>query len=131
MTSSAAEMSDKRPASRQLADRLLARIESDDYKVGEPLPTYRELATENGVAVNTAMAAVRILRDRGVVTMRPNARPTVRDPAAGPVDVGAELNIIRSEVADLRSEINSAKGRLTTLEQRLVNLAEQVAPETE
>lgn len=116
---------DKRPASRRVADALMARIESGDLRPGAALPTYRGLAEEFGVAVNTAMAAVRLLRDRGAVTIRPNAGAQVRDQAED-VDVAAALKQVRAEVSDLRSELREFDAALAGLEGRIDALVEHV-----
>ncbi|MCX2732503.1 winged helix-turn-helix domain-containing protein [Saccharopolyspora sp. NFXS83] len=119
---------DKRPASRRVADALMTRIESGDLRPGAALPTYRALADEFGVAVNTAMAAARLLRDRGAVTIRPNAGAQVRDHSED-VDLAAELKKVRAEIGDLRAEVRQFDAMLGDLESRVATLAEHADKE--
>ncbi|MBK0865483.1 winged helix-turn-helix transcriptional regulator [Saccharopolyspora sp. HNM0986] len=121
---------DKRPASRRVAEALLSQIESGDLRPGAALPTYRGLADEFGVAVNTAMAAVRLLRDRGAVTIRPNAGAQVRDRAED-VDFAAELKKVRAEVSDLRAEVRRFDTALEDLEAQIESLAEHADEATD
>lgn len=116
---------DKRPASRRVSEALLVRIEAGEFGPGDQLPTYRNLADEYGVAVNTALAAVRLLRDAGKVTIRPNAGAQVRDPS-GDIDAGTELNSAKVEIRHLRTELQKFDNRLADLEARIAVLADQV-----
>lgn len=74
--------------------------------------------------MNTAHAAVRLLRDSGIVTIRPNASAKVRDPETDP-DVGSELSAARTEVAGLRAQADHLSAELQKLEARLTTVAEQ------
>ncbi|WP_169748020.1 GntR family transcriptional regulator [Pseudonocardia acaciae] len=113
---------DKRPASRRVADQLQARIEAGEFAAGDALPPYRQLAAEYGVAVNTALAAVRALRDAGLVTIRPNSGAQVRG-RSDDVDVGREVMAISNEVADLRATVQRVGTDLARLEERLAEVA--------
>jgi GntR family transcriptional regulator len=121
-----AESIGKPPASRQVADALRQQIEAGEYPVGSPLPPYRQLATEYDVAVNTAIAAVRLLRDQGLVTIKRNAGARVRDRSAD-VDEGEELVAIRDDVAALQSELAGTARQLAEVEKRLSELVERQA----
>ena len=113
---------DRRPASRRVADQLQERIESGEFAVGASLPTYRQLAADYDVAVNTALAAVRLLRDAGLVTIRPNAGAQVRD-RADDVDAREEIRAISSELAELRATVQRVGADLVKLEERLTDVA--------
>nr|WP_246330528.1 winged helix-turn-helix domain-containing protein [Saccharopolyspora hordei] len=121
---------DKRPASRRVADELLALIDSGALRPGDPLPTYRKLAGDYGVAVNTAMAAVRHLQKSGAVTIRPHAGARVSDRSEA-VDVAAELNQARSELGELREQVQHVSTELAELEQRLSALADRLGKPAE
>ncbi|MEV5296477.1 GntR family transcriptional regulator [Amycolatopsis methanolica] len=121
-----AESSGKPPASRQVAEALRAQIEAGEYPVGSPLPPYRQLASEYDVAVNTAIAAVRLLRDQGFVTIKRNAGARVRDRSAD-VSEGEELLAVRDDVAGLQSELAGAARRLADIEKRLTELLDRQA----
>lgn len=118
------DQEDKRPASRRVAADLLRRIDGGEYPPDSPLPTYRDLAASYDVAVNTALAAVRHLRDMGVVTIRRNAGAKVRDRTEDR-DIGAELDAARSEVAELRAKVRDMSTDLATLEERLGTLVDR------
>lgn len=120
---------DKRPASRRVADALQRQIDAGELAPGDPLPTYRQLASEHDVAVNTAMTAVRLLRDAGAVTIRPNAGAHVRD-QSDDVDLVAEINQARTEIADLRSLAQQVSTALAKLETRFTDLADRVEKTT-
>lgn len=126
MVDQVAEDPDRRSASRRVADALRAEIESGQYLAGAPLPTYRQLANDHEVAVNTAMAAVRLLRDEGLVTSRQNAGNYVRD-RAGDVDTEAELRSLRVELADLQTQVRSAGASLAAVESRIAVVADRLA----
>lgn len=51
-----------------MADHLAARIAAGELKPGARLPGERDLAGEYQVSIDTARRAVRVLRDRGLVT---------------------------------------------------------------
>lgn len=113
---------DKRPASRRVADRLQGRIEAGEFPVGSTLPPYRQLAAEYDVAVNTALAAVRLLRDSGHVSIRPNTGAQVRD-QAGDIDTREEIRSISSALSDLRTTVQRVGSELVSLEERLADVA--------
>lgn len=81
--------SSRDPAYRQIADLLRARIQSGQIKPGELLPFEGRIAQEHGVGRVTARAALRVLRDEGLVVtergygtrvVEPHERQTVRVP---------------------------------------------------
>ena len=55
----------------EVAEALRTRIGRGDFAVGAEVPSSRELAAEYGCAPMTASAALRILADKGVITIRP------------------------------------------------------------
>ena len=55
-------------ASRQVAAALRAAIESGEFEPGDRLPSERVLASDHGVARNTAREAIRQLAEAGLVT---------------------------------------------------------------
>lgn len=57
------------PASRRLAARLRAAIESGELGPRDRLPSERQLVDTHNVARNTAREAVRLLADEGLVTV--------------------------------------------------------------
>jgi GntR family transcriptional regulator len=55
----------------QLADLLTKKIESGKLKPRQPLPSEAHLQQEYGVARGTVRAAIRLLRERGLVVTLP------------------------------------------------------------
>ncbi len=115
---------DKRPASHRVADALLSRIQAGEFRPGDPLPTYRSLAGEYEVAVNTALSAVRLLRDRGAVSIKANAGAQVRD-SSEDVNLSAELMQTKEELTGLREDAQRLEASLSELEARMAALAER------
>lgn len=117
---------DSRRTSRRIADALGSAIEAGTYPVGAPLPPVRTLAVDHGAAVNTALAALRLLVDEGYVIHRPNAGYHVRDRSAQ-ADAGQELRTLRAELGELRNQVREASGNLAEIESRLSALSDVVA----
>jgi DNA-binding GntR family transcriptional regulator len=115
---------DRRP-SRRVADELRTAIEAGEFPVGAALPPLRLLAERHGVAVNTAMAAVRLLEDEGYVTTRPNAGSYVRD-RASKVEPEQELRRLRVELGELRGQVRQVGAQLAAIDDRLSALSEVV-----
>lgn len=117
-----AESEDRTVASERVASDLRARIEAGEFAVGDKLPPHRQLAADYEVAVNTATAAVKLLRDMGFVTVPPNASARVRDRSED-VDTSAALRVATEQVSELRSELASATERLAEVERTLGELS--------
>lgn len=75
--------------------------------------------------MNTAVTAVRLLRDSGIVAIRPNAGAYVLDPSEQ-LDVAAELARTQSELADLRESVQHVDSALSALEARLAKLTSRL-----
>jgi DNA-binding transcriptional regulator YhcF (GntR family) len=118
---------DKRPASRRVAEMLEAEIVVGKYPPGTQLPSYRQIATDHGIALNTAQAAVRILNAKGQVTIRPGSGVYVRDSAdaAGTFDVAQ----VRAALTDLRSKVQRQGRELADTERAIGLLLDQLPPE--
>ena len=63
----------------EIAAKLRDAIQSGDYAPGARLPTLQELADAHGVAINTAKAAVTVLRDDGLIVTQHGKGSFVRD----------------------------------------------------
>ena len=59
------------PPHRQIADWVLAQIESGDLRPGQPVPSEKELTDLFGVARTTARRAISSLRDAGAIRTVP------------------------------------------------------------
>jgi GntR family transcriptional regulator len=58
------------PLYHQIQQRLLARIQSGEFKAGDPLPSIERIAEQMGVSQMTVRQAVRALVDLGVIYSR-------------------------------------------------------------
>ncbi|PPJ40182.1 GntR family transcriptional regulator [Nocardia nova] len=76
---------DPRPASQQIANILRAAILTRKFEPGERLPSGPQLVERFGVAKATAEAAIRTLRDEGLVVSRPGSGTFVRERTERPV----------------------------------------------
>ena len=70
----------RQPASARVAALLAERIRAGAYHSGHPLPTERVLAADLGVHRRSVRAAIEQLVREGLVSHRPNCRPTVEWP---------------------------------------------------
>ncbi|WP_051028884.1 GntR family transcriptional regulator [Nocardia takedensis] len=76
---------DPRPASQQIANLLRAAILTRKFAPGEKLPSGPQLVERFGVAKATAEAAIRALREEGLVVTRPGSGTYVRERTERPV----------------------------------------------
>ena len=51
----------------RVVNAITEQIQNGRLKPGDKLPTYAQLAEQHKVSVSTAQAALRILRDRGLI----------------------------------------------------------------
>lgn len=116
---------DKRLASRRVADSVLAKIQGGELEVGDPIPTYRQLAADESVAVNTAMAGVRLLQTEGWVDIKPHAGAIVRDRSRD-VGVDEELRELRAVVEGLRLNLRRVGDDVADLDAGLVDVLARI-----
>lgn len=116
---------DKR-ASRRVADELRKQIQSGTLSPGSKLPTVRQLEVDYGVARNTASAAVRLLRDEGLVDAQPRTVARVRIPSE-PVSRDQETRDLRDEVVRLRATVHEVNAVLADADKRLSDVAVRLA----
>ena len=76
---------DPRPASQQIANILRASILTRKFAPGERIPSSPQLVERFGVAKATAEAALRALREEGLVVSRPGSGTYVRERTERPV----------------------------------------------
>jgi DNA-binding transcriptional regulator YhcF (GntR family) len=114
---------DKRHASRRVAEALREQIDAGRYKPGDQLPSYRALASEHDIAVNTAQAAVRRLVLDGRVTVRPSAGAYVVDDAGGAEPTS--VTVSRRELDALHKQVERARSVLTEVDRALTDLADR------
>ena len=59
------------PSYREIAEDIAQRIQAGEYRPGERLPSYTQLAERYSVSFSTAARAIALLRDRGLVVGAP------------------------------------------------------------
>jgi DNA-binding FadR family transcriptional regulator len=110
-----------RRASRQLADALRADIEAGAYEPGSKLPSYRQLRDTQGVALNTAQAAIRLLAAEGLVEIRPASGAFVCDSAH------SQAPSVRAELEDLQAALRRGRRELAQAESTVTGLLARIA----
>jgi GntR family transcriptional regulator len=99
------EANDPRAPSVQIADDLRSQIDSGELAPGAKLPSGRSLASQYGVALMTAQAALQRLRDEGRVYSTGRGS-FVGTPDQSP-SLAERLQEVETEVRELRSRIES------------------------
>ncbi|MFI5606883.1 GntR family transcriptional regulator [Amycolatopsis sp. NPDC051903] len=109
---------DSRPAYMQVADKLRTAIRRGDLVPGDQLPTYSAIATEHGIAIETAKRALGVLRTEGLVVSRQGKGSFVRLDKHDEVGSTADAAHLSARLDELTSELEAVKRRLTDLESR-------------
>lgn len=65
--------SDCRPLYERVGGEIVALIEGGTFRVGERLPSIRQLSSKLNVSINTVMQAYAVLEDRRVIHARPQS----------------------------------------------------------
>src|SRR6266542_2972788 len=116
---------DSRPPYLQVAELLQKRIASGQYGLGERLPTTRELADEFGVAPNTVLSAIRVLREEGLVSSQQGRGTFVRAvPEAGSSSAtpSPEFKLVMDQLEQFQADLQAMGKRLEQLEQLTARL---------
>ena len=108
------------PSRDEIAAQLRDRIVSGDYKVGAKVPSIREIAADLGGSRTTAAAALHLLADEGLVTLKDKSVAVVRatestdkTPDARLADARRELLALKDDVADVRKRLDDVTQRVT------------------
>ena len=102
---------DSRAPFERVADELRARIASGLLAPGERLPSGRELAEQNGIALATAQSALKRLRDEGLATSTPRGYYVADVGDRPPPDED-----LRRELEETRAELRALTERVERLE---------------
>jgi DNA-binding transcriptional regulator YhcF (GntR family) len=113
-----------RHASQRVAELLARDIDTGRLAPGTQLPSYRQLAADHGIAINTAQAAIRSLERSGRVVIRPSSGAFVADDPAPAVIPSTD----RAELTELREQVRRARNTLTGVERALSDLIDRPAP---
>ncbi|WP_291416736.1 GntR family transcriptional regulator [Actinophytocola sp.] len=104
----------------EVAQVLRDRIMSGEYKPGDKVPSVRALNREFGAARDTGAAAVRLLAEEGLVSVRDKRSAVVlppderQTPNEGVADAKAELLALRDDVVALRQRLDDMAQRVTS-----------------
>jgi len=114
----------ERHASRKIARELREKIaDGVTFPVGARLPSYRQLATEYGVAGNTAQAALKLLQDEGLIEVRRASGSYVR--STQPL---TEQDL-RTELGDLHEQLRQTRRDLKLAEEKVADLIAGLPPD--
>lgn len=78
MNASASTVKDEK-LYRQIADQIVVQIENGTLGGGHRAPSVRQLSSERGISVSTALAAYRLLENEGYLEARPQSGYYVRE----------------------------------------------------
>jgi GntR family transcriptional repressor for pyruvate dehydrogenase complex len=94
----------------QVADLLLEQIKSDEFKVGDKLPSIQKLATTYGVSVASIREALNALRTIGVIEIKQGYGTIVKQKEPTFFEIGEKFNSLDQikELLELRQIIESA-----------------------
>jgi GntR family transcriptional regulator len=114
------------PAYRQIANQVRALLVDDVFRVGDQLPTVRQLAVDLGVHHNTVAEAYRLLSEEGWLDLRRRrgvtvlARPAPRASSEARSGFAARLRELVAEASaagvprrELARELRVAADKLT------------------
>jgi DNA-binding transcriptional regulator YhcF (GntR family) len=120
---------DSRPPYLQVAELLRKRVATRQYGIGERLPTTRELADEFGVAPNTVLNAIRVLRDEGLVSSQQGRGTFVRAvPEPGSSVPTSDFKLVMNQLEQFQADLQSMRQRLEQLERLIAQLLEKGGP---
>ncbi|MFG3051368.1 winged helix-turn-helix domain-containing protein [Kitasatospora sp. NPDC048239] len=115
------EWTGERPAYRQVADDLCARIATGEFAADGKIPSLAKLQERYEVTPTVARAAVAHLREAGLVrSHQGKAAFLTPDAAARAAEASpaAEAGQLRQELAAVRGELQELKARVAELEAR-------------
>ncbi|MBP0588578.1 PLP-dependent aminotransferase family protein [Paraburkholderia sp. LEh10] len=109
------------PRYKQLVDRLAADIRAGRLRPGTRLPTHRELATREGLALVTATRVYAELQAMGLVSGETGRGTFVKEPL--PRGQGVDLHAWSADTVDLSFNYPSSPGQADLLRAALRQLA--------
>ncbi|MFF2749515.1 GntR family transcriptional regulator [Kitasatospora sp. NPDC058048] len=111
------EWTGERPAYRQVADNLCARIAAGEFASSGRIPSLAGLQTEYEVTPTVARAAVAHLKEAGlVVSHQGKAAFLASDAVVKAGAVAGDVERLRQELAEVRDELRALAARVAELE---------------
>lgn len=115
------EFKDSRPIYTQLVEQITLKIVSGEYKIGEKLPSVRDLASEATVNPNTMQKALAELERRGLVySVRTSGRFITQD---SNIIKDTQTTLAKDEIKEFlekMQKIGFDKNRLLTTLQEVI-----------
>lgn len=116
------------PSREEIAAQLRDRIVSGDYKVGAKMPSSREIVADFGGSRTTASAALHLLADEGLVTIRDKSGAVVRTTESNGKTTDARLTDARRELLAIKDDVAEARKRLDDVTQRVTDALTKLGP---
>jgi GntR family transcriptional regulator len=111
-----ASTDDSGPSYLYVARHLRRQILSGDLHPGERLPPARELAKSFGVAPNTVLSAVKVLREEGLVSSQQGRGVFVRSTQPSPTQASRDFEQLMSQLKQFEYDLLEMRRRLGRLE---------------
>jgi len=92
------EFSDNKPIYLQIQDNICDRILLGEWKVGERIPSVREMAADIGVNPNTLMRSYESLERKGVIFNRRGMGFFVSDDALSRITAGKKAEFMEEDI---------------------------------
>lgn len=104
-------MAVRRPQTKteQIIEALRSKIDSEDYSVGEPIPSTSQLEAQFGASKTAVTAAVRELKQRGYLEGKPGKGVYVAATSSEMEEQQTDLGRLEEGLRSLREEIEQIK----------------------
>lgn len=112
----AVDKNDPRPAYVQVADDLRRKIKSGRYEPGQRLPSGKALGDEFGVAYQTVVNALDVLKTEGIVVAHRTRGTFVASDGQSVESPSPEYVELKQHLDNLQAAIEELTGRLDQLE---------------
>lgn len=116
------------PSREEIAAQLRDRIVSGDYKVGAKMPSSREIVTDFGGSRTTASAALHLLAEDGLVTIKDKSAAVVRATNSTDRTSDARLADARRELLAIKDDVDDVRKRLDDVTQRVTEALTKLSP---
>jgi DNA-binding GntR family transcriptional regulator len=101
-----------RPAYQRIAHELREKIAAGDLPVGAAIPSTSQLSRQYRVSITVVRAAIRELRQEGLVIGQPGKAVYVRATPENAAHERAQLEDVAAEVKQLRAELADMAARV-------------------